>query len=143
LAGCAGPAVQVRNSPVDQGFVWPLEGELSGLFGSKRGGITLKGIYIKPGLGSEVKAVQSGKVLLVSPAFRGYGKTVILGHENDLTSVYAGLSKIEVKAGQTVKGGIPIGKKSLIAGGALPEIYFEIRKSQRAEDPLKYLPKRD
>ena len=90
--------------------------------------------------GTPVYAVKDGTVYLAKndPVFGNY---IILKHrDNDATSVYAHLSKMNVKAGQKVKRGDIIGNVGKTGMATGPHLHFEIRFGGIAEDPEKYLP---
>ncbi len=86
-------------------------------------------------------ASRSGKVVFSGNNLPGYGKTVILEHSENFSTVYTGNTEIFVKSGQWVRQGESIGRiESAGSADARPEIYFEIRKSGRPENPELYLP---
>ena len=135
-AGCAAPEKYRRVSelPAVGTFAWPIRGAVTAVYGSKKDGVTLKGILITPDRDPEILASQDGTVGLVEN-LKGYGKTIILEHDGGFSSVYAGCSKLMVRAGQLVRRGDKIALS--------PSLYFEIRRSARAEDPIRYLQKKD
>ena len=110
---------------------WPVKG-----FVISRDKYT-KGINIYPKQ-TKVKAVFDGKVVY-SNWFKGYGKLVILQHPDNYYTLYAHLSEIYVKKGDFVKKGTPIGKvgKTGIVDRNL--LHFEIRKKDKALNPLVWL----
>ena len=97
------------------GFAWPVEGRVTGVFGSQR---ILNGAPRRPhnGLditappGTPVKAAAAGVVALARPDMFLTGQTVIIDHGHGLTSVYAHMSRILVKEGQPVAKGAAIGR---------------------------------
>ncbi len=97
------------------GFIWPVKGPISGVFGSLR---ILNGKPKNPHNGIDVAAPQGalivapadGVVALARPDMFYTGKTVMLDHGLGLTSVYAHMSAILVKAGDVVTQGTPIGR---------------------------------
>ena len=62
-----------------------------------------------------------------SPLLNFYGNLVVLRHENDMFTLYAHLSKIEVEASQQVQAGEKIGEvgQSGVATGS--HLHFEVR----------------
>ncbi len=150
LTGCArrgyytpteiGIAHEVFLAPeIAQKLSWPVEGEIVSSFGSRKDGVHLKGIVIRAREGATVKAAQAGRVGFVDQDLRGYGKTVILEHTSELSTVYAQNAELLVSIGQWVQKGEPIAKAGWNDKGALPLLYFEVRRKARAEDPLNYL----
>ncbi len=67
------------------------------------------GLDIKVYIGDTIRAAFSGKVRMVKYERRGYGKYVVIRHENGLETVYGHLSKQIVDENQYVEAGEPIG----------------------------------
>ena len=87
---------------------------------------------------SEAYAVYDGEVIFAG-TMRGYGKMVIIDHDQQYYSVTARFDEIRVKEGDLVKQGQVIGltgKNATLFGKGL---YFEIRHGEVAEDPLDWL----
>ena len=108
-------------------------------FGAKNDGVPLHGLLIRVKANDPVEAARAGKVAFVDEGLRGYGRTVIVEHEEGFSTVYAGNFEILVKPGQELRRGELIGKISGAVYKAAPELYFEIRRDGRAEDPIQYL----
>ena len=97
------------------GFVWPVTGPISGVFGSQR---ILNGKPRNPHNGTDIAAIEGtiirapadGVVALVHEDMFYTGKTLMLDHGFGLTSVYAHMSASLVNEGDLVKQGAPIGK---------------------------------
>ena len=118
---------------------WPVKGKIIAYFSAKEKGN--KGIDITAQRGTKIKATASGKVVYSGSALRGYGKLVIIKHNDDYLSAYAHNDKILVKEQQQVKAGDTIATM----GDTDTErvmLHFEIRFRGKSVDPLKYLPKR-
>jgi murein DD-endopeptidase MepM/ murein hydrolase activator NlpD len=69
----------------------------------------------------------------------GYGKTVDLDHGNGISSRYAHLSSIDVRADQLVKSGQVIGKVGSTGRSTGPHLHYETRVRGEAVDPQKFL----
>jgi len=122
-----------------QRFAWPLEGRVILSYGQKEDGVSSRGVVIEsPNKGIDVVAARDGKVVLVDPKLKGYGKTVILEHSEDFSTIYARVAEIVVKPGQYVRRGEIIAKAGR-ADSNRSLLYFEIRKQARAEDPLPFI----
>ena len=80
-----------------------------------------KGLDIKVYVGDTIRAAFDGKVRIVKNQGRrtGYGKYIIIRHDNGLETVYGHLSKQLVKENQLVKAGDPI---ALEATRAVPRV---------------------
>jgi len=97
------------------GFVWPVKGPISGVYGSQR---ILNGKPKNPHNGTDIAAVEGtpivapadGVVALVVEDMFYTGMTVMLDHGLGLTSVYAHMSEIQVDEGAVVKKGEAIGR---------------------------------
>ncbi len=117
-------------------LIWPVHGEVISLFGKYKHSdlntyLFNNGIKINSEKGSEVLAVAEG-VILFANDFKGYGKTVIIEHNQNFCTVYSRLGKIKVNPGQYVN-------KSDIIGSIDSSLYFEIRLDNKPEDPLIWL----
>ncbi len=91
-----------------RGFVWPLEGRITGIYGSRRilNGEPRRphyGIDIAAPEGAPVRAPADGIVTLVHPDMYFSGGTLILDHGHGLSSSFLHLSKILVDKGQVIR----------------------------------------
>jgi murein DD-endopeptidase MepM/ murein hydrolase activator NlpD len=121
-------------------FSWPLKGKVVKKFGVYNG-VKHDGINIKASYGSSVKASYSGKVVF-SSHLEGYGNTVIIQHKNKYATVYANNKVNHARKGQWIKTGHKISTVGTSAGNSkTPYLHFQIRKNNRARNPLFYLPK--
>lgn len=142
----------LTDLPIGKGsLAWPAQGRVISRFGREdvpglKTWIVREGIRIATESGATVYAALAGKVIYSGP-FRAYGNVVILDHEKGFFTIYGLLSRIDAAKGQSMAALSPLGlagedtqamssgKKS--SGSA---VYFEIRKGDRALDPLKWLP---
>ncbi|MET0026685.1 MAG: M23 family metallopeptidase [Candidatus Thiodiazotropha sp.] len=95
------------------GFIWPTQGEISGVYGSQRilNGDPKRphfGVDIAAPVGTLVRAPADGVVTLTHDDMFYSGGTLIIDHGLQLSSSFLHLSKILVKEGQRVKQGDPI-----------------------------------
>lgn len=91
------------------------------------------GIDIRAEPGSPVKAAASGTVAAITRDTQGI-PIVVIRHQGDLMTVYAGLDQLSVAKGDTVSAGQAIGNTR--PGGML---HFEVRKGFESVDPAGYL----
>ncbi|HXZ52997.1 MAG TPA: peptidoglycan DD-metalloendopeptidase family protein [Burkholderiales bacterium] len=117
------------------GFIWPAHGQLLAGFSEQSN----RGVDIGGRLGDPVYAAAPGRVMYTGTGIRGYGKLIVIKHENGFNSVYAHNKTILVKEGQTVTRGERIAELGE-TDASKPALHFEIRKSGKPVDPLKYLP---
>ena len=122
-------------------FSWPMHGNLAVPFGVEEGLVPLKGIVIESVSDDEVRSAQDGRVVLVDPDLKGYGRTIIVEHSSEFSTVYARNSEILVLPGQGVRQGDLIARAGKKNGSSHFRMYFEIRRNLKAEDPARYLKK--
>ncbi len=120
-------------------FSWPAQGKVLVPFGQQEDGVSLKGIVISGGEGAVVSAAADGFVAYADPSLRGFGQTLVVDHRNGFSSVYARNAELLVLVGQEVRRGQPIARLGRSGKGVSPELYFEIRKNSKPEDPLNFL----
>ncbi|HEX8167983.1 MAG TPA: M23 family metallopeptidase [Beijerinckiaceae bacterium] len=131
----AAPEVQ---APRDQGlgYRWPAKGRVIAGFGGANGN---EGINIAVPEGTPVKAAEDGTVAYAGSDVKGYGKLVLIRHDNNYVSAYAHNGEITVKPGEKVKRGQPIAKSGQSGNVTSPQLHFEIRKGPQPIDPMPHL----
>lgn len=124
-------------------FIKPVAGRDSGRFGLRR--ILNKqkrsphsGMDIAAPVGRPIKAAESGKVLFVGDLFFT-GKVIYLDHGNGLLSLYAHLSKIDVKKGQSIKRGQIIGNVGKTGRVTGAHLHWSVYLNGNAVDPALFL----
>lgn len=125
--------------PAKTRFIWPLDGTVSSKFGTYKG-MQHNGIKIDAPEGTPVRSAASGTVIYAAP-MKYFGETVIIKHSDIYSTVYSHLKERMVRPGTTVKQGDKIGLLGKGEDGE-PRLYFEIRRHNRARDPLRYLPQK-
>ncbi len=86
-----------------------------------------------------IAAADSGTVVLVEYLRYGYGQHVIIGHGGGLSTLYAHLSNIYVKAGDTVARGQIIGRMGSSGRSTGTHLHFEVRKNGVIVNPMPFL----
>jgi septal ring factor EnvC (AmiA/AmiB activator) len=124
---------------------WPIRGELLSGFGKTRhrefaDEVFRNGIDIGASVGQEVKSVEKGSVAFAD-RFAGYGKMIIIDHGERYYTVYAHLSELLKKNGDSVKRGETLGLAGDSDALAGARLYFELRKDGRSVDPLPWFKK--
>lgn len=120
-----------ETSPPAQ-FQLPVQGRTIAGFGEEGdAGIRSKGITIAPANGAQIVAPALGRVSFAGE-YRGFGRIVIIEHENGWTSLITGLAQTSVNTGAQVIGGAPIGTAALDQ----PEISYELRERGDPINPL-------
>jgi murein hydrolase activator len=90
-----------------------------------------KGIRLGSKEGQDIKVIHDGVVSFVGE-IDGYGKTIIVDHEDHFYSVYSNLKEVFFTKGQAIKT-----QEVLANSGG--NIYFEIRHFSDALDPMQWL----
>jgi lipoprotein NlpD len=116
-------------------FAWPARGRILAPFAEPNS----KGVDIAGKPGDPVLAAAPGRVMYTGTGIRGYGKLIVIKHDNNFNSVYAHNREILVKEGQSVQRGQRIAELGDTDADA-PKLHFEIRKSGKPVDPMRYLP---
>jgi lipoprotein NlpD len=117
-------------------WAWPVRGDLLYRFGDTG---RLKGIGIGGRMGQSVSAAATGKVVYSGTGLRGYGRLVIVKHNETYLSVYAHNSALAVKEGDVVKRGQRIADMGDTDASRV-SLHFEVRRFGRPIDPLGRLP---
>lgn len=114
---------------------WPVKGKILKEFSPNSGS---KGVDIEAAYDSPVRASAAGKVAYSGSGIRGYGKLLIIKHNNEFLSAYAYNSRLLVKEGQWVRAGQPIASVGKLSHKG-PRLHFEIRKAGKPVNPLRYI----
>jgi len=125
-----------------QTFLWPAVGRISTLFGSQRiyagePGAYHSGIDIARPTGTIVLAPADGGVILATPRpFTLEGNLVLIDHGMGLNSAFMHLSRIDVKLGERVRRGQPIGAVGRSGRATGPHLHWGLRWNDARLDPL-------
>lgn len=85
--------------------------------------------------GTTVRSVGDGKVSFAGKQ-NGYGNVIQLQHSGNRMTVYAHLSRINVRVGQTVEQGQLIGAVGATGWATGPHLHFEFKVNGRQVDPI-------
>ncbi len=91
------------------------------------------GIVIKGKPGATVRLVASGTVAYTGN-LRGYGNFVIIRHDSQHYTTYAGLGRIDVSEREHLAGGSPLG-----VAGDDGQVRFELREEREPLDPVEWI----
>ena len=94
------------------------------------------GLDLKVNIGDTTVAAFDGKVRIVKYERRGYGKYVVIRHDNGLETVYGHLSKQLVEENQLVKAGEVIGLGGNTGRSTGSHLHFETRFLGIAINPI-------
>ena len=144
-------AARARNSASDgwrQSFIWPVEGRISGRFGSQRiyrgePAAYHSGLDIAPGAGVPYVAPADGVVVLAAQSpFTLEGNLLIIDHGMGLNSAFLHSSRLAVSEGQVVKQGQLLGYVGATGRATGPHLHWSIKWRDARLDPLLFLPPR-
>lgn len=125
-----------------QTLTWPVTGRISGLFGAQRvyrgePGSYHSGTDIAAPTGAIVRAPADGVVILAADQpFTLEGHLLMLDHGQGLNSAFLHLSRIDVKVGDHVRQGEPIGAVGATGRATGPHLHWSLQWQGRKLDPL-------
>ena len=132
-----------RGTKTPPTYIHPVWGRVSSGFGRrkapKKGASTYhKGVDFAVPIGTAVMASCGGTVTRAGWG-SGYGYCVYIQHPDGRSTRYGHLSKVLVKAGQTVSQGQKIALSGNTGVSTGPHLHFEILVGGSQVNPLKYL----
>ena len=141
--GVAGPetlgALTAPPVTIPLPLAWPLAVHVIGSPFGPRGDRWHSGIDLPAPVGTPVYAARSGEV--VWAGWRGaYGFLVTVAHGHGERSMYAHLSRIDVRVGVWVGQGVRVGLVGATGDATGPHLHFEVRVRGAAVNPLRALP---
>lgn len=119
-------------------LAWPTSG---GYVSSKQGyrwGSFHKGIDIARPSNYSIKAADNG-VVASAGWDGGYGNKIVINHNNGFRTIYAHLSSVNVRPGQTVSKGSSIGVMGSTGNSTGTHLHFEVYLNGKLQNPLSYL----
>ncbi len=139
--------VRALNSKINyifQDFIWPVQGIITGVFGSQR---ILNGKPRRPHYGIDIAAIKGTNILaptdsIVRMAENNLyftGGTIMLDHGHGVTSVYSHLSKLLVKKNQKIKKGHVIGHVGSTGRSTGPHLDWRINWFDQRLDPSLFI----
>ncbi|MDH5446788.1 MAG: peptidoglycan DD-metalloendopeptidase family protein [Gammaproteobacteria bacterium] len=132
------PEVKTRPGSQVLSWEWPTKGPILSRFSASDPG--QKGIDIGGRRGVPIYAAEAGYVVYSGSGLRGYGKLIIIKHNETFLSAYAHNNRLRVKEGEKVKKGERIADMG-DTGTDKVKLHFEIRRNGTPENPFKFLPK--
>lgn len=97
-----------------------------------------EGLDFSAPTGTEVYATGDGEVSRVVRLRGGYGNYIVIDHGFNYETLYAHLSKFNVKRGQKVKRGQVIGYVGNTGKSTAPHLHYEVRRNGRPVNPVHY-----
>ena len=114
---------------------WPVAGYITQEFWSGH-----RAIDIGTRTGNAVWAADAGYVVFIGWDPYGYGNHIIVNHGNGFETLYAHLSAVLVRSGQSVRRGQVLGLAGSTGRSTGPHLHFEVRYLGVQRNPLNYLP---
>lgn len=90
--------------------------------------------------GTPVRPITDGTIVYAGSTIFGYGKHVVIKHDDIIQSLYAHLSKVNVKTGQTVSQDTEIGSVGATGWATGNHLHLEIFIHGVTTNPLEVLP---
>ncbi len=131
------PVRQVAADPNSR-FLWPVSGTVISTFGTMSTGGRNDGINIAVPAGEPVRAAASGTVTYAGE-LRGYGKLVLVEHDDGYVTAYAHTQSVNVNSGDRVLRGQVIAYSGDSGDVRRPQLHFEIRRGVTPVDPQPLL----
>lgn len=136
-------SVWTSHTP-DIDFIWPVSGEISSIFGLRRFFNEQErrphtGLDIAAPEGKPVQATADGKVVEAGDFFFS-GNMIYIDHGQGIISLYAHLSRIGVKPGDSVRQGDIIGAVGQTGRVTGPHLHFAVFANKTLIDPVFMLP---
>ncbi len=132
------------DSHPDVEFIWPVTGEISSIFGLRRFFNEQErnphsGLDIAAPEGTDIRATADGTVIEAGDFFFS-GNMVYVDHGQGLISLYAHLSRIDVKPGQVLRRGDILGAVGQTGRVTGAHLHFAVMANGVLVDPLYFLP---
>jgi len=133
-------ALRDERADYIDGFSWPAQGRISGVYGSQRilNGEPRRphfGLDIAADTGNPVHAPADGIITLAHPDLYFSGGTIILDHGQGLSSTFLHLSKILTETGASVKKGDLIAEIGATGRASGPHLDWRMNWLNRRVDP--------
>ena len=94
-----------------------------------------KGVDYGAPTGTPIRTVGDGVVEFAGRQ-NGYGNVVEIRHSNQRSTLYAHLSRVDVRKGQHVEQGLRIGAVGSTGWATGPHLHFEVKVGGRQQDPM-------
>ena len=122
------------------GFMWPVTGRISGVYGSQR---ILNGKPRRPHFGADIAAprgtpvvaASDGRVVLVHQDMFFTGKTVLIDHGLGVGTIYIHMDSIAVRKGDLVRRGQRVGSIGMTGRATGPHLHWGLTWRGLSLDP--------
>jgi len=129
-----------ERADFESGFIWPLQGRITGVYGSQRilNGEPRQphyGVDVAAPSGTEVVAPADAVVTLVEPDMYFSGGTLLMDHGHGLSSTFIHLSRILVQPGQKVSQGQVVAEVGATGRASGPHLDWRMNLFETRLDP--------
>ena len=97
------------------------------------------GVDLGAKIGEPIYPIAKGTVEISEFSKFGYGNSIVITHANGLKSLYAHLSRIDVRPGDEVNPTNPIGLVGSTGRSTGPHLHLEVSQDEKRLNPLQYL----
>ncbi len=123
-------------------LIFPASGQIVERFGiTGTSGLRARGLTLQTDVDAEVVAPYGG-IVHYAGLFSDYGPMIIIQHGKGLHTLLAGLGRVDVRTGQDLLAGEPIGSmggNSAASVDTLRHLYIEMREDGKPVNPLAWL----
>jgi septal ring factor EnvC (AmiA/AmiB activator) len=120
-------------------LAWPVKGDVKTVFGQHRelSEMRWQGVLIEAPVGNHVRAISNGRIAF-SDWLRGLGNIIIVDHGDSYLSLYGHNESLFKSAGEWVEAGDIIASVGSSGGQKNSNLYFEIRKKGKPQNPTRW-----
>ena len=97
------------------------------------------GVNISRPKGTQIKAAEAGLIAYAGEELKGYGKMIIISHNNGFKTVYAYNSELIAKKFDKVERGQIIAMSGQTDKSPQPMLHFELRKNSTPVNPIDFM----
>lgn len=97
------------------------------------------GVDIAAPKGTSVYVAAEGAVIRTGYEAAGYGRFVEIRHPNGMTTLYAHLSRLDVRSGDHLGSGERLGLVGSTGRSTGPHLHFEVRRGDRQVNPVNVM----
>ena len=123
----------------NDGFTWPVEGEVIAEFGPAGKGLHNDGVNIKAAAGTKVQTAAPGTIAYIGKNLKSFGTLVLVKHDGGYITAYAHLADISVMEGDVIGAGQVIGTVGQTGRVSSPQLHFEVRQSRKPINPYEVI----
>lgn len=97
-----------------------------------------EGVDFTAPVGTEIYSTGDGVVVKLEYSLGGYGNMIVVDHGFGYETLYAHMSRMNVRQGQKVRRGQVIGFVGNTGKSTAPHLHYEVRKNGQSIDPINF-----